>query len=285
MDAQLVWNTWRRILTSDQLVDAVLRGPDQIGSHVRHGLTTDELAILADYAATPTATDTNIAMYRQGLVRNALAALALVPLSRQLLDLSGLDPETVAADLVKSTGYADRGPNHWLVAGDFVSHLANLPEFSSDAKQDLLALDSAAVALARRLGVTSVAVWPDTAAANFSPADRAIERDSRRLVACRAAIAVTCRCDLTPWLEEPDGFDADQDLEPSATHWVIYFPTADSTQAYAKLTDHAARAFAVLSIPRTIVEVSQALDVPAGEVRDVIDSLAELGVVVDSSQV
>ena len=128
MDARLVWETWRRILTSDELVERVL---DPGGANAVAGLSAAENAVLADYAATPTATDTNIGMYRRGLVRNALAALSLVPLTRRLLHASGLDTETVAADYARSAGYADNGPNFWRIAGGFV--FTEGPLWSPDA--------------------------------------------------------------------------------------------------------------------------------------------------------
>lgn len=94
MDARLVWDTWRLLLTNDQLVEWVLH-PNRSDAIDSMGLTAEEMSILSDYASTPLATTTNIGMYRRGLVRNALAALSLVPLSRRLLYMSGLDVEAV----------------------------------------------------------------------------------------------------------------------------------------------------------------------------------------------
>ena len=125
MDAQLVWNTWRRILRSDDLVDRVLRR--EPAPEAASGLTADEAEILAEYASTPDATRSNIGMYRRGLVRNALNALRLVPLSRRLLYASELDVEQVADDYARSTGYRDEGPRLWRIAGGFVSYLAGRP--------------------------------------------------------------------------------------------------------------------------------------------------------------
>ena len=95
MEARLVWDTWRRILTTDALVDAVLEPSGDFGSL---GLTPGETEVLADYAGTRAMTDQTIFMYRSGLVRNALCALRLVPLSTRLLQASGLD-EDWARDL------------------------------------------------------------------------------------------------------------------------------------------------------------------------------------------
>src|SRR3954454_10563635 len=150
MDAQLVWNTWRRVLTDDRLVNWVLDSDSRTGDP--HGCSADEVAILADYAATPVPTKANIGMYRRGLVRNALGSLDLVPLTRRLLHTSGLDIEAVATEFVQSNGYVDNGPYFWRAAGCFVAYLRERPEFSSQAHQDVLAIDAETVALARRLG-------------------------------------------------------------------------------------------------------------------------------------
>jgi len=120
MDARLVWDTWRRVLNDDRLVELVTHG----GRAEAAGLGGAATAVLADYAQTPQQTDTNIGMYRRGLVRNALGALSHVPLSQRLLYTSGLDVEAVAADFARTHGYADDGPNFWRLAEAFVAYLA-----------------------------------------------------------------------------------------------------------------------------------------------------------------
>jgi hypothetical protein len=280
MDAKLVWRTWRRILKDDRLVEW-LRHPKNRGAGASMGLTAEEIKILVEYANTPLATDTNIGMYRRGLVRNALAALSLVPLAHRQLYMSGLDVEAVAADFVLSTGYRDDGPNFWRIAGGFVAHLARLPEFAGRLQQDLLALDVAAVALARRLGESAPPVWPESAASiflDFSATPPRLGRESTRFVVSRAAVAVSSSYDLTTWLEGSEEFDADEKIEPSKRHWLVYFPAVDAPRAYAELSEPTARVFNLLSTPKTASEVSTALNgLPSTEK---IDSLAELGVVV-----
>jgi hypothetical protein len=279
MDARLVWDTWRRILSDDQLVEWVLHSRGSGAGEIT-GLTAGEIAILADYASTPVATETNIGMYRRGLVRNALGALSLVPLTRHLLYMSGLDIEDVAANFAQSTGYADYGPNFWRTADDFVAHLAGLPEFARRVRQDALTLDAAAVALARRLGESAPAVWPESAAIIFSEPSSRAGLESTRFVASRAAVVASTSYDLTAWLENPEDFDPDEELEPSTGHWLIYFPAADAGRAYAELSERAARAFNLLSASKTASEVSPDLDgLPVAEVFEVLDSLAQLGVI------
>lgn len=278
MDARLVWNTWRRVLTSDRLAEWVMY-PDSRADDPR-GLTANEMAILADFAATPAATRCNIGMYRRGLVRNALGALDLVPLTRRLLHASGLDIETVAMEFTRFAGYADNGPNFWRTAADFVAYLAKLPEFASWAQQDVLAIDAATIALARRLGESATAVWPDDAAAAFHAAGSRIHGESARFVASSAAVVVSSSCDLTACIENPLDFAVGEEVEPSPRYWLVYFPAAEAAREYAELSERAARAFDLLWTAKSAAELSLALDrLPLADVYAVIDSLAGLGVV------
>jgi len=280
MDARLVWNTWRRILRNDQLVACVLHGASSEAEEMA-GLTADERTILADYMSTRDATDTNIGMYRRGLVRNGLAALTLLPMTQRLLELSGLDQDTVAEDVARSTGYVDQGPNVWTIAGGFVAHLGTLREFAGPPQQDVLALDAATVALARRLGEHAPLAWPDSAAGSGSGAERSVGGEPARFVASGAAVLASSCHDLTAWIENPYDFDAGEPLDVSSRQWLIYFPAADAAQTYAELSQRAGGVFTFLSVPKTCAEVSRAFgDLSATDVLDVIDSLVELGVVV-----
>lgn len=272
MDARLVWDTWRRILTSDELVELALRGrePDPASS-----LSVAEMAILKDYASTPTATETNIDMYRSGLVRNALAALSFTPLTRRLFYFSGLDASAVAEDFSRSNSYRDDGPNFWRIAEDFVVHLAQLPAFASPLRQDVIALEAATAGLFRRLGECPASHWPESAALNPFCA-----REVDRYSSSRAAVVASSNYDLTTWLEDPQNFDADEDLELSTKYWLIYVPSAEATHTYAELSERAARAFNLLCVPKTPAELSSALDgLPLADVLEVINSLAGIGTV------
>lgn len=276
MDARLVWDTWRRILTDDELVERVLE-PEGSGADGRTGLSPRELAVLADYASTPVATATNIGMYRRGLVRNALGALSLVRLTRHLFYMSTPDPEAVAENFVRSIAYVDQGPNFWRTAGDFVAYLAGLPEFAGRVQQEVLTLDAETIALARQLGRSPVETWPDDAATSVSN----VARGDARFAASRAAVVASSIYDLTPWIVDPEGFDPDDQLEGVTRYWLVYFPAGEAEHAYAGLSERTARTFDLLSAPKTASEVSLALDgLSRTDVLDVIDSLAELGVII-----
>jgi ubiquinone/menaquinone biosynthesis C-methylase UbiE len=158
--------------------------------------------------------------------------------------------------------------------------LATLPEFAARLQQDVLALDAATVALARRLGESAVEVWPESAAASFFEAGPPPDGESVRFVASRAAVVVSSSYDLTAWLENPEGFDPGEELERSTRHWLISFPAPDAAPAYAELSERTARAFNLLSAPKSAAQVSSALDgLSAAEVLEVIGGLAEIGVI------
>ncbi|MGC2775199.1 MAG: hypothetical protein WA418_06120 [Bradyrhizobium sp.] len=277
MNAELVWDTWRRVLRDDALVRWV-KQPDARTDDL-DGLSAEEKAIVADYASTPAATDSNIGMYRRGLVRNALGALDLVPLTRRLLHQSGREVEAVAEDFVKSAGYPDDGPNFWRNAERFVAYLARLPEFASPAHQDVLAIDEATIALARRLGRTAPAVWPLDAARHAAVAGRSEDRSAR---VCRnpAAVVLSSSRDLTAWIEDPLGFDPADDLDISQRYWLVYVPAAELAHEYAELSERGARAFGLLDVPRTVDELLlQMGGLSLADVQDLLGALMELGVV------
>ncbi|WGS47904.1 methyltransferase domain-containing protein (plasmid) [Burkholderia sp. JSH-S8] len=281
MDARLVWDTWRRILSDDGLVETVTRaGHADAAAAALAGLGAAERAVVADYARTPQATQTNIGMYRRSLVRIARVALGRVPLSQHLLFMSGLDVDAVAAEFARVNGYADDGPNFWRLAGAFVAYLATRAEFAAPTHQDALAIDQALVTLARRLGQVTVDAWPNTVAAGIGDAAGS-DRSRVRFVASRAAIVARSRHDLTPWIENPYGFDPAETLDASPRHWLVYFPDADSAPAYAELSERSARVFELLATPHSAADVARALgSLSEAEAFEVVDRLAALGVVV-----
>lgn len=284
MEARLVWDTWRRLLTSDELVEWALRS-DGVQTAPPGEFGSAESAILIDYASSREATDTNVGMYRRGLVRNARAGLGLTPVSRRIVQGSDLDFEKVASEFARSTGYRDHGPNQWRLAGELLSYLAGLPEFADPARQDAFALDGVIVALAQKLGSEEVEYWPEALARRFSTL-----RSSRAIEACRlrahpATALVSLQHDLTPWLVQPDDFDANQSLEPLPTHWLIYFPAAEADVEYVELSERGARIFRALDTPKTVAEVSERLeDVSATDVIGTLELLLELGVVIGEGE-
>jgi hypothetical protein len=270
-EARLVWDMWRRILTNDALADAAREPSSDFASM---GLTPAETAILADYASTPAATDQTIFMYRSGLVRNALCALRLVPLTNRLLYASELDADEVARDFTASIDYRDDGPNLWRLAGAFVAYLANLAEFAEAAKHDALSIEGAAVALVRRLAELPPASWPDDEAVQHPPIE-----GSNRHVASRAAAVVSTAYDLTPWIENPFSFDCDEALDAVESHWLIYLPNADAAPAYAEISARAARAFTHLAAPKSAAQLAADTGLAVAGAMEVIESFADLGVV------
>lgn len=278
MDARLVWDTWRRILTDDGLVAQVSAGGAQ---GVSSGdLSPEQLAIIRDYASTPAATVQNIGMYRRGLVRNSLGALSLAPLTSRILYTSTLDPDGAAEDFARSVAYRDYGPNFWSNAGDFVAFLAELPAFAAPACQDAIAIDAAMIALQRRLSDQVPPVWPEEAAVLEQGPDSDVQWDAARFLASPAAVLVGSSRDIGAWIENPTGFDAGEPLPVCPQQWLIYVPAPSAAREYARLSDRCARVFWALRHAQTVAEVAAKLpDIPLADIRMLVSSLAALGVI------
>jgi hypothetical protein len=278
MDAKLVWDTWRRLLTDDGLV-AWINNRDSRGTPPP-GLSADETAILVEYSATPPATRSNIGMYRRGLIRNALGALELLPLSRNLLRASDLDDDATAKRFSKASVYHDYGPRFWGAAADFVNFLAGLPEFASRAHQDVLTLDRATAGLALRLGSAKPAMWPAIAITDGGGRADQVGAPPVRFLATAAAAVVPTSCDITPWIVSPFDFDPADPLDLAPQHIVVYFPTAEAAPEYALVSARAARVFEALSTPHDTHDVSAAVDgLSPADAEAVVGELTALGVV------
>ncbi|SRR5579859_122638 len=269
MDAHLVWDTWRLILTRDNLVGAL----EPTSDFESLGLLPIEATILADYASTRAATLQTIFMYRSGLVRNALSALQLAPLSSRLLHTSSMDVGEVARDFTESIGYRDDGPNLWRLAAAFVEYLVRQPEFAGEIQQDALAMDAVAITLVRRLGERPLTSGPDTAI-SLAPYP-----ETQQYLASDAVTVTSTRFDLTPWLRNPLMFDSEAKLARVESHWLIYLPSADALPTHCGVSARAARIFTRLAVSKTASQLAAELDLTVSDVLKEIDSLNELGAI------
>jgi hypothetical protein len=272
-DPRLVRDTWRRILKSDELVDAMLNPRE---GHPGAGvLTPDEAAILADYGATPAATKNYVDIYRRALVRAVFTALDLLPLTRRFFEAVESAPDDVVADFTRATGFRDDGPNFWRTADDFLDFIGQRPAFAQGPARDVLAIDKAAVALRRSLAAADTSVWAPREEVDLDTLT-ATDRFVRRPIAIVAAVSH----DLTPWLEDPDGFDPKQSLDEDDQYWLLSLEDPDEPHGYVELSERAARLFASIREPKTASEVATELhDLSDADALEVIGSLIELGVV------
>lgn len=270
MDARLVWDTWRRVLTNDELVEKVLHaeGVDFIAL----GFSADEARVLADYASTSRAAEVTVGMYRRLLRSNARSALNLVPLVRRLVDTCGVDASTVAVDYVKYSGYRDDGPNFWRLASAFIDFLTKHPSFATPQKQGILLLEGAAAQLVRHIAErTSVRSGAGEAADSTSRPERFIQSGF--------ATVVHTTHDFTPWIEAPSEFDCSMELDAGQFHWLVYVTDPESAHAYAEVSAEAVQILGLLVTPQTVAELSAACDLPAAEVEEVVLSLEEIGAI------
>lgn len=272
-DPRLVRDTWRRILKSDDLVDAMLAPRD--GRPGPSVLTVDEAAILADYGSTPLATKNYVDIYRRALVRAVFTAIDLLPLTLRIFEATETDSYDVVSDFTRATGFRDDGPNFWRTADEFLDFLAQRPAFARGPARDVLAIDKAAVALRRSLADADASVWSAREEVDLD-ALTATDRFVRRPI----AIVVAVSHDLTPWLEDPEGFDPGQSLEEDDQYWLLSLEDPDELHSYAELSERAARVFGALREPKTAHEVIRELpELSENDALEVIGSLIELDVV------
>lgn len=279
MEARLVWDVWRRILQSDQLV-AYVSGETDTYNDTRPSLTSAEREIIDNYARSPVATATNIDMYRQGLIRNALGGLSHVPLSQHLLYMADLDPSLIAEQFTEATGYRDFGPNFWSSALAFVEFIAELPAFSTPSGQDILNLDRMTAVLALRLGGTEPQFWPEGNSLSPSTSRQNEATDGPETFSVTdAATLVETGSDLSGWIEDPYGFDPEEELETLACFWLIYFAAPAGKAEYLQLSARSASLIRALDKPRATDELSTATGITADDIESILESLTELGVV------
>ena len=264
MDAQLVWNVWRKILSGEKL----------------SGQNTEEAAVVQEYLRTPAATDTCIGMYRQSLTETSLSSLRLVQFCQRFFRTSGIDNNAVASDFVQRNGYQDYGPNSWHLAAAFLDDLAARPEFSSPVFQDAFSLDRALTTLAQRLGEAPPDHWPDHQVDGDILHPWSDNKSDSRFKASPAAIVVKTLHDITSWVENPQGFDVNENLITEPRHWLIYFPNPESTHVYAALSERSAHILLLLETPMTARDVAKSMEtLSTAEALEVIESLAAIGVV------
>jgi hypothetical protein len=279
MDAQLVWQTWRKILASDQLRDSISAG---IRQDCLIGMSPAEQAILADYAQTPAATETNISMFRRGLVRNARGALRKIPLARRLIEISEPGLEQTLERFVADCNYKDFGPNVWTAAAAILDWIETRTEFSTALARDVITIEGATLELARSLCDRSLGNWPIQQSEQFNAADLAPAARQARFCSSPAARLVETFCDLTTFLEDPANFTPrpDESLEPGQHWWIVYFPQEDGEPEYAELSERGAAAFRHLLQPdcfEGLCRVAGLTD--PGETLAALTALCELGVV------
>lgn len=277
MDARLVWDTWRRILTEDVLAEKVV----QAGvTAVSLGLSPDEASVFADYASIPHAAELTIRMYRRGLPKNALSTLNLVPLARRLLATSGLDRDEVAEEFVRSIQYRDDGPNFWRTAEAFTGFLLAHASFSSPAQQSVLRVEHAAAKLMQSLAPRAASAW-----SGIIPLQAGAFAVGDAFLATSISTLVVSSHDITTWLEEPNDFDAQAVLPEGERHWLVYVPDRDSAHTYAEISVVAAHAYGLLAESRTLEELATLLGGQSiRSTASIVASLSEVGAVVRLSR-
>ncbi|WP_441251311.1 hypothetical protein [Kitasatospora sp. McL0602] len=154
MKAEEVWRLWRRILREPALSDAVIAA-EVAERAAEFGLTPEETAIAAQYAANGKGVAWAVDAYRFRLVRVTRYAVAEgAPLTALALEQLGQDLPALARSYVEASGWTDRGPYVYTVTADYLDHLRRTLDTPGAASApglfDIIALEYAGALLVAR---------------------------------------------------------------------------------------------------------------------------------------
>lgn len=281
MDAEIAWNVWRRILKDDRLSEYVVDGADSLAEL---GLTTDELAIVAAYAAHPKGSRWAIETYRYRLVSAALSALATGgQLTQRLLLRNNLDLRRLAQRFVDVRGKVDDGPFVYHTCSAFLRFI----ETSDDVRdlhglRDILAIDSAATNLIIRCSRLPSEYWSTADDCVRSPADPR----TAWYVQTELGTVITTTLRVTPWLTNAELFGCSP-LDQQAEHLLVFLPDLLHRYSLRLIGDKAAALFRRMATPCSYADLVDEFgggtghddDARGSQLIEALTGLAKLGVI------
>lgn len=280
MDAEIAWNTWRRILKDDRLSEYVLTGA---GSLAELGLTTEELAIVAAYAAHPKGSRWAVETYRYRLASAALHALATGgQLTQRLLRRNDVDLRKLAQKFVDSRGKIDDGPFVYHTCSAFLSFIRTSDDVRDmPGLRDILAIDSTATSLIIRCAERRSEYCPTTDDCGLLPPDPR----AARYVQTELGTVITTTLRITPWLTNAKLFGCSS-LDEGAEHLLLYLPDLFHGYSLRLIGDKAAALFRRMATPCSYADLVDEFgggtgddDSEGNQLVEALTGLAKLGVI------
>jgi hypothetical protein len=283
MDAETTWNVWRCILKDDRLSQQVASGA---GCGADLGLTAEEAAVVAAYAAHPKGSRWAIETYRYRLVSAALGALATGgQLTQRLLRSADVDLRRLAQTFVESRGRIDDGPFVYRTCSAFLGYIRTSDDLRHlPGLRDIAALDLAVTRLMTQCAELPGECWSTADERRLLPTDPR----SGWYVQTGLGIVTTTERRLTPWLMNAELFGSSQP-EVGTEHLLVYLPDLDHSYALCLIGDAAASLFRRVAPPCSYADLLNDLGVGGQQGDDgelggdrlveALASLAKLGVV------
>lgn len=246
MQAQSVWNTWRRIMREQPLQQLLFDHPaDTLTDDQLHafGLAGDELQAARAYGLQADRAQWFVLNYRFRLANSFLNALETgAPLVLRALLNKGLDVNQLGCEFLEQQGWKDYGPMVYAYCAEALDFLAQHPDSENPAGlRALIGLEATVVALMRDL-------------ARLPPYSPQLEAQDGQGLLRRSPYArhFSSRHRLSTVLRDKKLLGR-QDLAllpgTEQEHFVVYLPQAEASHKYGLL-------------PARAMEILQALDHP-----------------------
>lgn len=235
MNAERVWQFWQRLLADDSLLERVRQVA--AGAPVEGLFEADERAAAEHYARHLAGTELFVTTYRFRMLSAFGHCLqSAASLTYRALVQSGADLSAMASAFQAEQGWKDYGPYVYTAcdaALEFVAHCHRSRWHQTPALAgllDLIALERAAVALARRLADASDGLW----SSERRDEGRDDRQDEARLVTTGTGQLVETQHALSAWLRDRGSLGV-VPLPREPEWYVAYYPTREERVRYLRL--------------------------------------------------
>lgn len=282
MQAEKVWQVWRRIMREAPLAEAVHSGA-VLERAWELGLGEEEARIAGAYADSGKRAEWFVTNYRYRLVSSVGYALeTCAPLTWRVLMAHDFEPRELGERVLDGIGWQDDGPFVYRMTARILAFLDRELSPNVHGLADTIAVDRASVALIRTLS-TAPEESPLRSSGRLDEA--AIEKhasasDEAPLVCTgMGAIAKTAH-QLSDWLRKPAAIGREA-LTAGPQTFLVYLPNFESTRKIARLSMLGSSVFELLEKPCSRGAIEAALGREAGDtaLTKILRQLLAYGVV------
>lgn len=240
MNAQTVWNVWRRIMREPALQQRLIHHPDSAGDLVEFGFTPEEEDAALAYLKSADQAKWFITNYRFRLVNSVLNALATgAPLVLRALLANGIDLKALGHEFLDEKNWRDYGPYVYGHCFDALTFLESHPLTDSPlGLRSLIGLEKSVIQLLLDLGTSG------------SNAPQGLATPANQLEHLPFAKYYRSQMRLSTWMRDKHTLGR-VNLEHGVEHYLVYLPDAESNVKFALLPPRAAEIYQVLVTPCT----------------------------------
>ena len=274
MNAETVWNVWRRILKEPHLSEALQRD-DFVQLGIPDNVLPAEREVLLAYGAHRSAARWFVRGYRFRLTSSVSYALsACAPLTSRTLLRKGFNIRELGERFLFSIGWHDHGPYVYTTCRNFLDFLRVELKGEIAGLDDCIEVDAVSIDLVRSLADATADRWQDAAARQALVGDLSRWFYRQSGTGCIATTA----CALGSWLKA-SRTNPDARPEMVAENYLIYLPSASQYPKMSLASPEAKAVLEILAASHSLGELQSALNVDNQRIAEVLTQLIQLGVV------